>query len=90
MTEIIILGISSNAMLMKPVTLKYVILLEFAQLLSHKFLILSLAKTWLQGIFFTYIFVTNICIKEMLSESCGVLVFFFKGISLIENETKVV
>lgn len=39
--------------------------------------------------FVTLHFVIEICITEMLSKSCGVL-FFFKGISLIENESKVV
>lgn len=51
MTESIILGITPNAMLMKEVTLKYVTVLEFAQLFSHKFLIESLPKILLQGIF---------------------------------------
>lgn len=35
MTESLIFGITSNAMLMKEVTLKYVTVLEFAQLFSH-------------------------------------------------------
>lgn len=38
-------------MLMKEVTLKYGTVLEFAQLFSHKFLIESLPKILLQGIF---------------------------------------
>lgn len=54
MTESTILGITSNALLVKEVALKYATVLELVQLFSHEFLTQCYQKTLLQVIFYLY------------------------------------
>lgn len=56
MTESIIPGITVNALQMEEIILKYMIVLEFAQLFSQKFLIQSLPTIPSSGNIFLYLF----------------------------------